>query len=72
MRILESRRLDARRIFDSVQTLVVMDEVRDDKETLRWIRDADFPLEIGIFDEDVDGWGQWWEHVSEEVEAISK
>ncbi|KAF4579434.1 hypothetical protein EYR36_001246 [Pleurotus pulmonarius] len=70
VRILESRRLDARRIFDSVQTLVIMDVVRDNKETQRWIRDADLPLEIGIFDQDVDGWGQWWEHVSNEVEAI--
>ncbi|KAJ8700693.1 hypothetical protein PTI98_003696 [Pleurotus ostreatus] len=62
VRFLESRGLDARRIFESVPTLVVMDVVRDADETLRWVRGSDFPLEIGTFDEDADSWGQWWEH----------
>lgn len=72
MRFLESRGLDARRIFESVLTLVVMDAVRDADETLRWVRGSDFPFEIGTFDEDADSWGQWWEHVGKEVEHICK
>ncbi|KAG9226781.1 hypothetical protein CCMSSC00406_0009699 [Pleurotus cornucopiae] len=72
VRFLESRGLDARRIFESVPTLVVMDVVRDADETLRWVRGSDFPLEIGTFDEDADSWGQWWEHAGKEVEHICK